>query len=163
MATAKKKTDSAVKADTANVEDIREAATGAASRVAEGAREFVRRSAATAKERSDNAYDMAEKYNDGLESAMKRFVDGYVSVLQFGARAAHEDATRALSTLEKLAEAKSVSEAVQIQTAFVRENTQANIERTRTAFGATRDVVANGYDNVRETVQDVLPYGRKAA
>ena len=164
MANAKttKKSDTTIKAAEARVEDIRDAAAGAAGRVTEGAREFVRRSASAAKERSDNAYEMAEKYNDGLESAMKRFVDGYVSVLAFGAKAAHEDATRALTTLEKLAEAKSVSEAVKVQTEYVRENTQANVERARTAFGATRDVMVDGYQQVRDTARDAWPMNRAA-
>lgn len=146
-----------VKDDTIRAEDVRETTSNVATKVAEGAREFMRRSALTAKERSDTAYETAEKFNDNVETAMNRAVSGYVALLDGVAKAAHEDVTRALTTVEKLAGARSVSEAVSIQTAYVRENTTANIERLRGAYGVTRDMVADGASTVRERVSSAMP------
>ena len=155
MANAKTKTTKAD--DTIRAEDVRETTANVASKVADGAREFMRRSALTAKERSDDAFETAEKFNDNVETAMTRAVTGYVAILDGVAKAAHEDVNRALTTVEKLAGAKSVSEAVSIQTNYVRENTTANVERMRDAFGATRDLVAGGYAAAQDTVRSAMP------
>ena len=162
MATANTKTKAAqtkadAKDDMIRAEDVRETTSNVATKVTEGAREFMRRSALTAKERSDDAYETAEKFNDNVETAMNRAVSGYVALLDGVAKAAHEDVTRALTTVEKLAGARSVSEAVSIQTAYVRENTTANIERLRGAYGVTRDAVVDGAGAMRERVSSAMP------
>ena len=158
MANATTKNTTKAKADdTIRAEDVRETTSNVASKVAEGAREFMRRSALTAKERSDDAYETVEKFNDNVETAMNRAVGGYVAMLDGVAKAAHEDVNRALTTVEKLAGARSVSEAVSIQTNYVRENTTANIERIRNVFGMTRDMMATGASTVRETVSANMP------
>ena len=165
------KTDETIRKDLENAgadmknaaEDIRDAAATAASRVSEGAREFVRRSAATGQERVDQAYETVESYNDRLETAMKRVVDGYVSVLGFAAKAAHEDASRAFKTLDKLAAATTIREAAGIQADYLRENTSAQVERVRDAGGAVRDVAMDGFQSARDSVRSVMPYGEKAA
>lgn len=133
------------------------------SKIADSAREFVKRSAATAKERSDSAYEGSTKLNSGLEKALNRAVSGYVGILGNVAEATHANVTHALSTAEKLAGAKSFSEAAQIQADFIRENTSANVERVRAAVNNTREVVMEGTEAVREGVSKVWPYGKKAA
>ena len=133
------------------------------SKIADSAREFVKRSAATAKERSDYVYEGSEKFNSGLEKALNRVVSGYVGILGNVAEATHDNINHALTTAEKLAGAKSLSEAAQIQADYVRENTSANIERVRAAVNTTRDAVMEGGEAVRESVANVWPYGKKAA
>lgn len=158
-----KKTDTVKKDETIKAEDVTNAAAKAGTRVAEGTREFVRRTAATAKERTDDLYENTEKFNSGLETALTRVAGGYVSILGGMARASHENVTRALTTVEKLANAKSVSEAVRIQSDYVRENTTANIAMVRDAAETVRDVATDGYEMVRENVSSAMPYGKKAA
>ncbi|MGI9352194.1 MAG: phasin family protein [Rhizobiaceae bacterium] len=153
-ATAEKKIADAVKAD----EIINNT-----SKIADSAREFVKRSAATAKERSDNMYDGSTKLNSGLEKVLSRAVTGYVGFLGNIAEATHANVNHALTTAEKLAAAKSLSEAAQIQADFVRENASANIERVRAAVNETRETVMEGAEVVRENASKVWPYGKKAA
>ncbi len=143
--------------------DARSVASNAAGKVAEGTREFVRRSAATAKDRSDAIYEGTETVNDTLENAMTKVVGGYVSVLGGMARVAHANVNRALTTVEKLANAKSVSEAVRIQSDYVRENTTANFAEVRNAAGTTREVLGDGIEAAREQASKMWPYGKKAA
>ena len=143
--------------------DARTVASNAADKVAEGTREFVRRSAATAKDRSDALYEGSETVNDTLENAMTKVVGGYVSVLGGMARVAHANVNRALTTVEKLANAKSVSEAVRIQADYLRENTSANIAEVRNAAGTTREVLGDGVEAAREQAAKIWPYGKKAA
>ncbi|MEL6503813.1 MAG: phasin family protein [Pseudomonadota bacterium] len=159
--TAKK--DDTIKAEGVTANNVQEAASKVGTRVAEGTREFVRRTAATAKERSDDLYENTEKFNSGLEQALTRVAGGYVSILGGMARASHENMTRALTTVEKLANAQSVSEAVRIQSDYVRENTTANINMVRDAAETVRDVTTDGYEMVRENAMKAWPYGKKAA
>ncbi|MEM9277609.1 MAG: phasin family protein, partial [Pseudomonadota bacterium] len=132
------------------------------SKIADSAREFVKRSAATAKERSDNLYEGSTKLNSGLEKVLSRAVTGYVGFLGNIAEAAHANVDHALTTAEKLAAAKTLSEAAQIQADYVRENTSANVERVRAAVNSTRETVMEGAEVVRENVSKVWPYGKAA-
>ena len=141
---------------------IADEATKVTTKVAESAREIVRRSAATAKERSDDAFEGATKFNSGLENAMNRVVGGYVTILGGIATATHDNVNRALTTVEKLANAKSMTEAVRIQSDYVRENTTANIENVRVAANVTRDVMMDGAAAVRENVTKAWPYSKAA-
>jgi len=134
-----------------------------AEKMTASAREFVKRTAATAKERAENLHEGTEKFNTGLESSMKSFVGGYVSVLGGIADATFANVDHALSTVEKLAAAKSVSEAVKIQGDYVRESANANYERAKVAAESTRDVVVSNTSAVREQIASVWPYGKKAA
>ncbi len=149
--------------DTIKAEDVKSAAATATTKVADGAREFVRRSAVTAKERTDEFYDNAEKFNSGLESALTRAATGYVSILGGMMKATHENVDRALTTVEKLAAAQSVSEAVRIQADYLRENTNANVDMVRQAANTTRDAVMENVSMVRDTAAKAWPYGKKAA
>lgn len=133
------------------------------SKIADSAREFVKRSAANAKERSDSLYEGSTQLNSGLEKALNRVVTGYVGFLGNVAEATHDNINHALTTAEKLAGAKSLSEAAQIQADYVRESTSANVERVRAAVNTTREVVMEGGEAVRDGVSKVWPYGKKAA
>ena len=152
-----------VKADAPITEDVASTANKVTSKVADGTREFVRRSAASAKERSDTLYDSTTKFNSGLETALTRVAGGYVSILGGIADATHDNLNRALTTVEKLANAGSVSEAVRIQSDYVRETTTANLDRARQAAETVREVAGDGAGMVRENVTKIWPYGQKAA
>ena len=94
---------------------------------------------------------------------MTRMAGGYVSILGGIAAATHENVTHALTTVEKLANAKSVSEAVRIQSDYVRDNTSANMARVRDAAEIVREVASDSANMMRENVSKVWPYGKKAA
>lgn len=134
-----------------------------ASKVAEGAREYVQRTAASAKERTDSAYEGVTRFNSGLEKTMNRFVTGYVGILGDVAEASRSNLVHALSTVEKVSRAKTFTEAAQIQADFARENATANYDRALNVVSATRDVVTEGAETIRESVAGVSPYGKKAA
>lgn len=144
-------------------EEVASTASKVSSKVADGTREFVRRSAASAKERSDTLYDGSKKFNSGLESALTRVAGGYVSVLGGIAAASHDNVNHALSTVEKLANAQSVSEAVRIQSDYVRESASTNLDRVRQAAETVREVAGDSAGMVRENLTKMWPYGKKAA
>ena len=162
--TAKKATAKTTATNAASkVEEAVEATKQNASKLTDTAREYVQRTAATAKERADDAYEGATKFNAGLEKAMSRMVGTYVGILGEIADATHANVNHALATVEKTAKATSLTEAAQVQVDFYREASAANYDRARSAFEATRDAVNEGVATIRESASEVLPYGKKAA
>lgn len=119
-------------------------------RLTDGARELVKRSTATAKERTDDVYNSTKKYNADLESMLVRAAHGYVNILGSIAEAAYVNVNRGINTAEKLAGAKSISDAMQIQTDYVREQTTCSVNNARSAMEYVRDVVAENGEMVRE-------------
>ena len=146
-------------ADAIKAEDV----VSSSYKIADSAREFVKRSAASAKESTEKAQESTEKFNAGLENTMKRAVGGYVSILGGIAEATFSNVDHALTTVEKLANAGSVTEAVKIQSDYVRESTNANIDRARHAANITRDVITENTSAARDQMMKVWPYGSKAA
>ena len=119
------------------------------SQIADSARDYVLKTTATAKDRTDSAYEGVEEFNKGVESTMNRFVSGYVNFLGGVARVSHENVKHALTTVEKVAAAKSLSEAAQIQVDYVRESAAANYDTARAAFDEVRETVTEGAEAVR--------------
>ena len=120
-------------------------------RVAEGAREFVMRSTSTAKERADGAYETTQKYNAELENMLVKAAKGYTNILGNIAEAAFVNVNRGISTAEKLAASKSLTEAMQIQNEYVREQSTCSMNNARAAMEYVREVVTEGSENMRET------------
>ena len=143
-----KKTETTAKtaAAKAPVED-----TKITDRVADGAREMVKRTTSTAKERTETFFETSQKYNADLENLLVRGAKGYVNILGSLAGAAQVNVNRAITTAEKLAEAKSISDAMQIQSEYVREQSNCSMNNARSAFEYVRDVVTENGEAMRDT------------
>ena len=151
------KTEKVAKDTAANVTEV-------TTKVTEGAREFVKRSTDSAQERVENLHETTKKYNAQLESTLKRAASGYANILGGIADAAFANVNHTLAAVEKLAEAKSVSEAVKVQSDFVREHTAQNMEHVRSAYDYVRDVASENMTSVREGYAKMWPSsGKKAA
>jgi hypothetical protein len=122
----------------------------ATNKVAAGAREFVKRSAETAQERAEGIYESTKSYNDQLENTLKRAATGYTTVLGGIFDAAFANVNHTLNAVEKLAEAKTASEAMQIQADYVREHSAQNMEHVRSAYDYVRDVATENANAMRE-------------
>lgn len=131
-------------------------ATEVSSKVAEGAREMVMRSTATMKERADDVYTSTKKYNADLENVLVRAAHGYANILGSLVDAAYANVNRGMTAAEKMAEAKSISEAMQIQSDYVREQSNCSMENARNAFEYVRDVVTENGEALRETATGML-------
>ena len=131
--------------------------------IAQSAREFVKRTADTAKERTDAAYEGTAKFNANLETALTRMAGSYVSFLSGVADMAYRNANHTIDTAHKLAAARSISEATQIQADFVRETTQANFDQLRTAFEGAREMVGEATETVRDEASKAWNGVKKAA
>ncbi|MEO0682824.1 MAG: phasin family protein [Pseudomonadota bacterium] len=147
----------------AAAETVVESATDRATQFADNARDVAHRAAEVARKRTDGALESATDFNKGLETTLTRFVGGYVSILNGMAEITHENARHAIAATEKLVEAKSLSEAAQIQAEYVRESATQNFEHARTAYEKARDVVVEETEGLRTRASDMWNGASKAA
>jgi phasin len=121
-----------------------------AANVPEGAREFVKQTVSTAKERTAGALAESEKVTAAIETAV---VGGVTEAAKLGRnvqQAIHEDTEAFFDGLGRLASAKSLGEAVQIQSELVRARSEAMISRAKSASEYVGKLVTEG----AKTVQD---------
>ena len=133
-----------------------ETVNGVAAKVTDGAREMVMRSTATVKDRTDDIYASSKKYNSDLENVLVRAAHGYANILGNMADAAYTNINRGVTTAEKLASAQSLSEAMQIQADYVREQSNCSMENARSAFEYVRDVVSENTESLRDTATSMF-------
>ena len=124
------------------------------------ARDFVKNGAEKTVNGAETVHSTAIKLVDGAEKFTASFVGGYANFVRGAFDLTLANVKASLATIEKVAAAKSINEAVQIQADFVRENTAANIEKVREAAEAARAYAVDGFKTVQAEVQDLT---KKAA
>lgn len=125
------------------------------------ARDFVKRTASSAKERAESVHSAAANATDTVEKFTTSVVGGYASLTRGLIDMTLANIQHTLSTVEKLAGAKSMHEAVQLQADFVQENARVNFERVRDAADTARTTITEGMQNAQAELFNV--YGRTAA
>jgi len=127
------------------------------------ARDFVAKGASSAKDRAETVHTNVVKFADGAEKLATSFVGGYANFVRGALDAALANVQHALTTVEKVAGAKSINEAVQIQADFVRESASANMERVRGVAETARTVVTDGAKQVQSELSKMYSFDKKAA
>jgi phasin len=112
--------------------------------VPEATREFVKRAATNAKERAADVYAGSEKVTAAIETAVADSVSEAAKISRNIQQAVYEDAEAFFAGLDKLASAKTVSEAVQIQSDLARARGEAFISRAKSSSEYFGKLVANG-------------------
>ena len=118
--------------------------------VPEAAREWVKKTASTAKERAAEAYAGTEKVTDVLETAAADSVSEVAKISRNIQQAMYQDAEAFFAGIDKLASAKTLNEAVQIQSDLARARGEVFISRAKSATEYLGKLVANG----AKTAQD---------
>ncbi len=88
--------------------------------VPEAARDFVKRTAGTAKDRAADIHAGSEKVTAAIETAVAGSVSEAAKISRNIQQALYQDAEAFFAGIDKLASAKSLNEAVQIQSDLVR-------------------------------------------
>jgi hypothetical protein len=125
------------------------------------ARDFVKRTASSAKERAESVHSSAANAADSVEKFATSIVGSYATLTRGLLDMSLANVQHSLTTLEKLAAAKSINEAVQLQADFVRDNARANFERIRDAAETARTIATEGAQSVQAEIFNF--YGKKAA
>ena len=118
--------------------------------VPEAAREFVKKQAETAKERAADVYAGSEKVTAALETAVVDSVSEAAKISRNIQQAMYQDAEAFFAGLDKLASAKSLNEAVQIQSDLARARGEVLVSRAKSTTEYLGKLVANG----AKTAQD---------
>jgi phasin len=118
--------------------------------VPEAAREFVKKTANSAKERAADVYAGSEKVTAAIETAATDSVTEAAKISRTIQQAMYEDAEAFFAGLDKLASAKSLNEAVQIQSDLARARGEVLISRAKSTTEYLGKLVANG----AKTAQD---------
>ncbi len=118
--------------------------------VPEAAREFVKKTAGTAKDRAADLYAGSEKATAVIETAVANSVSEAAKISRNIQQALYQDAEAFFAGIDKLASAKSLNEAVQIQSDMVRARGEVLVSRAKSTTEYLGKLVADG----AKTAQD---------
>jgi hypothetical protein len=127
------------------------------------ARDYVKRGASTAQAQAETAHRGAAKFTDGTEKFATSFVGGYANFTRSLLDMTLANVQHTLVTVEKIAGAESLNEAVQQQADFVRESLNANVERARNAADAAKSAFIDSAKPVQAELSNIYSFGQKAA
>src|SRR5436309_6145399 len=118
--------------------------------VPEAAREFFKKTAGTAKERAADLHAGSEKVTAAIETAVAGSVSEAAKISRNIQQAIYQDAEAFFTGIDRLASAKSLNEAVQIQSDMARARGELFVSRAKSATEYLGKLVADG----AKTAQD---------
>ena len=123
--------------------------------VPEAARDFVKRAAAVGKDRAADADARAEKVTSVIESVVAGSVAETAKVSRNIQQALYQDAEAFFAGIDKLASAKSINEAVQIQSDMVRTSGETFVARAKSTTEYLGKLVADGAKTAQDNFSKV--------
>jgi phasin len=123
--------------------------------VPEAAREWVKKTANSAKERAADAYAGSEKVTAAIETAAADSVSEAAKISRNIQQAIYQDAEAFFAGVDKLASAKTINEAVQIQSDLVRARGEVFVSRAKSTSEYLGKLVANGAKTAQDNFSKV--------
>ena len=130
--------------------------------VPEAARDLVKRAASTAKDRAANIHTGSEKVTSVIETAVSGSVSEVAKITRNIQQAMYNDVEAYFSGIEKLASAKSLSEAAQIQTELVKSAGEVFVARAKSTTEYLSKVVADGAKSAQDNFSKAASYAKTA-
>jgi phasin len=130
--------------------------------VPEAARDFVKKSASTAKDRAADLHAGSEKVTAAIETAVSGSVSEAAKISRTIQQAIYQDAEAFFAGIDKLASAKSITEAVQIQSEMVRTGGETFVSRAKSTTEYLGKLVADGAKTAQDNFSKVASYGKTA-
>lgn len=123
--------------------------------VPEAAREFVKKSANTAKDRAADLHANSEKVTDAIETAVAGSVSEVAKISRNIQQAIYQDAEAFFAGIDRLASAKSFNEAFQIQSDMVRARGELFVSRAKSTTEYLGKLVADGAKTAQDNFSKV--------
>ena len=123
--------------------------------VPEAAREFVKKTANTAKDRAAEMFAGSERVTAAIESAVTESVSEAGKISRNIQQAIFEDAQAFFSGIDKLASAKSINEAVEIQSGLLRARGEVFVSRAKATTDYLGKLAANGAKSAQDNFAKV--------
>ena len=131
--------------------------------VSEAAREFVKRAATAAKDRSTDVHAGANKVTGAIEETLVGAVNSLAEVNRKIVDATYQDAQATFAAIDKLAGAQSLSDAYDVYADYVRGQTNVGVARVRGTVSFLSVKAAEGFDAVRNGLAKVMLVRSQAA
>jgi hypothetical protein len=126
-------------------------------------REFVKRSAASAKDHSADLHAGAQKVTSAIERVLVKAVSGIADANRKVVDAAYEDVDTALLAIDKLAGAKSFAEAYQIYVDYLRRQSEIGLTRAKNVADFVNATASEGFHVLRDGAAKIVPTLSRAA
>ena len=123
--------------------------------VPEAAREFVKKQTETAKERAATLHAGSEKVTAAIETAVSGSVTEVAKITRNIQDALYQDAEAFFAGIDKLASAKSINEAVQIQSDLLRSRGEVLVSRAKASTEYLGKLVAEGAKTAQDNLSKV--------
>ena len=123
--------------------------------VPEAAREFVKKQAETAKVRAADFYAGSEKASEVIETAVTGSVSEVAKIGRNIQHAFYQDAEAFFAGVDKLASAKSINEAVQIQSDLLRAHGETLVSRAKASTEYLGKLVTEGAKSAQDNFSKV--------
>ena len=123
--------------------------------VPEAARDFVKKQAETAKVRAADFYAGSEKASEVIESAVTGSVSEAAKIGRNIQQAFYQDAEACFAGVDKLASAKSINEAVQIQSDLLRAHGETLVSRAKASTEYLGKLVTEGAKSAQDNFTKV--------
>jgi phasin len=123
--------------------------------VPEAAREFVKKTAGTAKDRAADLHAGSEKVTAAIETAVAGSVTEAAKISRNIQDAIYQDAEAFFAGIDKLASATSLNEAVQIQSDMVRARGEVFMSRAKSTTEYLGKLVADGAKTAQDNFSKV--------
>jgi phasin len=123
--------------------------------VPEAAREFVKKQTESAKVRAADLYAGSEKVTAAIETAVTGSVSEAAKISRNLQDALYQDAEAFFAGIDKLASAKSLNEAVQIQSDLLRARGEVLVSRAKASTEYLGKLVADGAKTAQDNFSKV--------
>jgi phasin len=123
--------------------------------VPEAARDFVKKQAETAKVRAADFYAGSEKASEVIETAVTGSVSEAAKIGRNIQQAFYQDAEAFFAGVDKLASAKSINEAVQIQSDLLRAHGETLVSRAKASTEYLGKLVTEGAKSAQDNFTKV--------
>ena len=123
--------------------------------VPEAAREFVKKQTETAKERAADLHAGSEKVTAAIETAVSGSVSEAAKISRTIQQAIYQDAEAFFAGIDKLASAKSLNEAVQIQSDMLRARGEVFVSRAKASTEYLGKLVTDGAKTAQDNFSKV--------
>ena len=130
--------------------------------VPEAARDFVKRTASTAKDRAADIHAGSEKVTAAIETAVAGSVSEAAKISRTIQQAIYQDTEAFFAGIDRLASAKSLTEAVQIQSDMVRARGEVFVSRAKSTTEYLGKLVADGARTAQDNLSKVASYSKTA-
>ncbi|HKF10906.1 MAG TPA: phasin family protein [Xanthobacteraceae bacterium] len=131
--------------------------------IPDAAREFVKRSAAAAKDRSSDLHAGANKVTGAVEEALVGAVNGLADLNRKIVDATYQDLEAAFAAIDKLASAESLTDGFETYVDYLRQQSKVGVARAKDVTSLVSTKASEGFDALRDGIAKFMTVRSQAA